>query len=139
MYIILIFNTDTMTFSTTPCPLATVPRPILARTVSVLVVTSTQPMVHTLLVLSDIAAMVAPTTKFVVMHPLDKLHGYRHHCTICCLQVVNYELFKDFTVVATSGPTHQELPPFKWSDTEWARPKGHPDEFKFQPVYINFN
>ena len=57
-----------------------------------------------------------------------------HYCTIYHLQV-NYELFKNFTVVATSGPTHQELPPFKWSDTEWARPKGHPDEFKFQPVF----
>ena len=55
-----------------------------------------------------------------------------------CVQVVNYEHFKNFTVVATSGPTHQELPPFKWSNTEWARPKGHPDEFNFQPV-INFN
>ena len=28
-----------------------------------------------------------------------------------CLLVVNYELFKNFTAVATSGPTHQELPP----------------------------
>ena len=125
-----------MTFSMIPCLLATAPRPILARMVSVLVVTSIQPMVRTLLVLSDIVAMVAPTTKFVVTHPLDELHGcHCHYCTIYCLQVVNYELFKNFTVVATSGPTHQELPPFKWSDTEWARPKGHPDEFKFQPVF----
>jgi hypothetical protein len=49
-------------------------------------------------------------------------------------KLVNYELFTKSTVTATCGPTHQGLPPFQWSKTEWTRPLGHPDVFMFDPV-----
>ena len=129
-----------MTSRKIPCRLATVPHPIQLRTALVLAVTSILLTALTLSVLLGIVAMVAQTTKSVI---LQYMCTFAVLCTVMlppsCVQVVNYEHFKNFTVVATSGPTHQELPPFKWSNTEWARPKGHPDEFNFQPVVINFN
>ena len=53
-------------------------------------------------------------------------------------KIVGIDNFEESSVIATCGPTFQELPPFNWSKTEWKRPLGHPEEFKFKPTTIKF-
>lgn len=49
----------------------------------------------------------------------------------------NYEMFKNYRILAVSGPTHDDQPIFKWSELEEADiipHYGHPDEWNFPVV-----
>lgn len=49
------------------------------------------------------------------------------------------ELLKDFKVVATAGPTHEQQPVFKWSTSGFEPlPLGMPDAFDFAPTVIEW-
>lgn len=46
---------------------------------------------------------------------------------------------QSFSQYIVGGPTYDQQPSFKWSDTEWKRPLGLPDEFKFEPTLLDWN
>ena len=51
-------------------------------------------------------------------------------------KVANKESFPSLEFTAVAGPTHDEFPPFKWSDTLVTPiPEFKPiDEFNFEPI-----
>jgi len=55
-------------------------------------------------------------------------------------KVTNYHLHKNFEMVAECGPTHDQVPPFKWSDHKNAADKhaGQPDVFDFKPILVKW-
>jgi len=46
---------------------------------------------------------------------------------------------KDLSQYIVAGPTFDQQPPFQWSKTEWKRPLGHPDIFKFKPTLLDWS
>lgn len=66
-------------------------------------------------------------------YPL-KVLGHRLHGGTDA-KILSSQLFKNDEVVAVSGPTWDQQPPFKWSTSGYGKtPLGQPDEFKFDPV-----
>lgn len=56
------------------------------------------------------------------------------------LQLTNYDMYKNLEFIAISGPTYDELPAFQWSKADFAKDcphYGHPDVYKFDPIYFN--
>lgn len=53
-------------------------------------------------------------------------------------KILSYQLFKNFTCMAVSGPTHQSLPPFSYTG-QWKSVAhfGQPDIFNFDYVLID--
>lgn len=46
-------------------------------------------------------------------------------------------MFQKLQFIAVSGPTYDNVPAFKWSETDFANTTphfGHPDLFRFEPV-----
>ncbi|XP_046840907.1 putative phospholipase B-like 2 [Xenia sp. Carnegie-2017] len=70
------------------------------------------------------------------VYPIGSLGHRRHGGTDA--KITSYELFKNFTVYAVSGPTYDQQPVFKWSTSGWKRPLGHPDKWDFDPVMITW-
>ncbi|KFD57746.1 hypothetical protein M514_01416 [Trichuris suis] len=53
------------------------------------------------------------------------------------VKATSIDLMKSLRFVAICGPTHDDLPPFQWSQSYWATKLphyGHPDVFSFGPV-----
>ena len=48
-------------------------------------------------------------------------------------------LAKKFSQIVAGGPTFDQQPPFRWSKTEWKKPLGHPDVFRFEPRLLDWN
>lgn len=46
---------------------------------------------------------------------------------------------KKLSQFIVAGPTFDQQPPFQWSKTEWKKPLGHPDQFKFEPALLDWN
>lgn len=46
---------------------------------------------------------------------------------------------QSFSQYIVGGPTYDQQPAFKWSDTKWKRPLGLPDQFKFEPTLLDWN
>jgi len=68
-------------------------------------------------------------------YPFRQL-GHRSHGGID-MKATNYQLFKKLQFVSISGPTYDDVPPFTWSQQDFAATTphfGHPDVFKFPPV-----
>ncbi|XP_043861009.1 putative phospholipase B-like 2 [Dromiciops gliroides] len=54
------------------------------------------------------------------------------------MKVTSYELSKHFHLIAVSGPTWDQLPPFQWSSSPFDKVlhMGHPDLWKFSPIKV---
>ncbi|CAL8107535.1 unnamed protein product [Calicophoron daubneyi] len=56
------------------------------------------------------------------------------------VKITNYTMLYNMNMLATSGPTYSDLPPFQWSKlpVPVERPRMHPDKWMFTPVMTNF-
>ncbi|XP_065197425.1 putative phospholipase B-like 1 [Sycon ciliatum] len=51
-------------------------------------------------------------------------------------KITNAEMMKKLQANIASGPTSEQQPVFKWSQTDVEKPHGHPDAFNFPPLTI---
>ncbi|KAF7238436.1 putative phospholipase B-like 2 [Varanus komodoensis] len=53
-------------------------------------------------------------------------------------QVTSYEMAKNLSLIATSGPTWDDLPAFQWSSSPYRNllHMGHPDLWQFPPIQV---
>jgi len=56
------------------------------------------------------------------------------------LKMVNLDLIKSMQMIAISGPTYQQQPPFEWSkiNITKVRHEGQPDKWNFSPVHVKW-
>lgn len=56
------------------------------------------------------------------------------------MKMTSYEMFRDYGMVAVSGPTWDQVPPFQWSTSPYKDllHMGHPDIWKFKPVKVTW-
>jgi len=63
--------------------------------------------------------------------------GHRRHGGTDC-KATNSQLARTLSQFVVAGPTWDQQPPFQWSKTEWKKPLGHPDIFKFEPSLLDW-
>ncbi|XP_061458353.1 putative phospholipase B-like 2 [Rhineura floridana] len=56
------------------------------------------------------------------------------------MKVTSFEMAKNYSFVATSGPTWDDLPPFQWSSSPFRNllHMGHPDFWRFSPIRVRW-
>ncbi|XP_034026103.1 putative phospholipase B-like 2 [Thalassophryne amazonica] len=56
------------------------------------------------------------------------------------MKMTSYEMFREFGMVAVSGPTWDQVPPFQWSTSPYKdlMHMGHPDTWAFKPVNVKW-
>uniref|UniRef100_A0AAQ5ZQC6 Phospholipase B-like n=1 Tax=Amphiprion ocellaris TaxID=80972 RepID=A0AAQ5ZQC6_AMPOC len=56
------------------------------------------------------------------------------------MKMTSYEMFRDYGMVAVSGPTWDQVPPFQWSTSPYTDllHMGHPDIWAFKPVKVTW-
>ncbi|XP_054852634.1 putative phospholipase B-like 2 [Eublepharis macularius] len=56
------------------------------------------------------------------------------------MKVTSFEMAKNYSFIATSGPTWDYLPPFQWSTSPFINllHMGHPDQWKFSPIQVRW-
>ena len=69
-------------------------------------------------------------------------------CIVCALivhvfaplQMTSYEMFREYGMVAVSGPTWDQVPPFQWSTSPYKdlMHMGHPDTWAFKPIQVSW-
>ena len=66
--------------------------------------------------------------------------SFRPHGAID-VKITNADLLPKLEMVATSGPTYEQQPPFQWSNTKivGVRHTGQPNLFKFGPVHVKWS
>lgn len=72
-------------------------------------------------------------------YPFSAL-GHRSHGGTD-MKLVNYRMVHQFMIMAQSGPTHTNQPPFSWKTSDFAdtvRHEGHPDVFDFEALTTNW-
>lgn len=69
-------------------------------------------------------------------YPFGALGHRRHGGTDC--KATNAGMSKKLSQFVVAGPTSDQQAPFQWSKTEWKRPLGHPDVFKFEPNLLDW-
>ncbi|XP_026574449.1 putative phospholipase B-like 2 [Pseudonaja textilis] len=69
-------------------------------------------------------------------YPFGALHQRRHGGTD--MKVTSFEMMKNYSFLAASGPTWDNLPPFQWSSSPFCNIShmGQPDLWKFSPVQV---
>jgi len=65
-------------------------------------------------------------------YPFGSLGHRRHGATD--VKATNARLAKGLAQFIAAGPTWDAQPAFTWSTSGWPQPKGHPDQFKFEPL-----
>jgi hypothetical protein len=72
------------------------------------------------------------------LYPFSTL-GFRPHGAID-VKLTNYELFSKQEMIANSGPTYQQQPPFQWSTSQLAglQHEGQPDKWEFPGVHVKW-
>uniref|UniRef100_A0A8C8R7P7 Phospholipase B-like n=1 Tax=Pelusios castaneus TaxID=367368 RepID=A0A8C8R7P7_9SAUR len=57
------------------------------------------------------------------------------------MKVTSYAMAKSYSLIAASGPTWDDVPPFQWSTSPYSNllHMGHPDLWKFPPVRIQWD
>lgn len=55
-------------------------------------------------------------------------------------QLTSYGMFRNYTMIAVSGPTWDQVPPFNWSTSPYDKllHMGHPDSWTFKPVEVTW-
>ncbi|KAL7986762.1 hypothetical protein Chor_013045 [Crotalus horridus] len=71
-------------------------------------------------------------------YPFGALHQRRHGATD--VKVTSFEMMKNYSFLAASGPTWDDLPPFQWSSSPYCNipHMGHPDLWKFSPIRVRW-
>ncbi|XP_039188557.1 putative phospholipase B-like 2 [Crotalus tigris] len=71
-------------------------------------------------------------------YPFGALHPRRHGATD--VKVTSFEMMKNYSFLAASGPTWDDLPPFQWSSSPYCNipHMGHPDLWKFSPIRVRW-
>ncbi|XP_054157443.1 putative phospholipase B-like 2 [Oppia nitens] len=71
-------------------------------------------------------------------YPFSSL-GFRPHGAID-VKMTNKDLFSKLEMIANSGPTYEQQPPFQWSNTRivGVLHSGQPDTFQFPPVHVKW-
>uniref|UniRef100_A0A3B3BB57 Phospholipase B-like n=1 Tax=Oryzias melastigma TaxID=30732 RepID=A0A3B3BB57_ORYME len=56
------------------------------------------------------------------------------------MKVTSFEMFKEYGMIAVSGPTWDQLPPFQWSTSPYKDlvHMGHPDVWNFKPIKVTW-
>ncbi|XP_040928403.1 putative phospholipase B-like 2 isoform X2 [Betta splendens] len=56
------------------------------------------------------------------------------------MKMTSYEMFRDYVMVAVSGPTWDQVPVFQWSTSPYKNfiHMGHPDTWKFKPIKVTW-
>lgn len=56
------------------------------------------------------------------------------------LQLTSYEMFREYGMVAVSGPTWDQVPPFQWSASPYKDllHMGQPDVWRFKPIKVTW-
>lgn len=56
------------------------------------------------------------------------------------MQLTSYQMFRDYVMIAVSGPTWDQVPPFQWSTSPYKDllHMGHPDTWTFKPVKVTW-
>ncbi|KAL6114263.1 plbd2 [Pungitius sinensis] len=57
------------------------------------------------------------------------------------MKLTSFEMFRDYGMLAVSGPTWDQVPPFQWSTSPYSdlMHMGHPDSWAFKPVKVSWN
>ncbi|XP_076007165.1 putative phospholipase B-like 2 [Genypterus blacodes] len=57
------------------------------------------------------------------------------------MKLTSYGMFRDFAMVAVSGPTWDQVPPFQWSTSPYRDLPhiGHPDTWMFKPITVTWS
>lgn len=73
-------------------------------------------------------------------YPFESL-GHRPHGETDA-KLTSFALMQKLQFVAVSGPTYDQVPPFKWSESDFkdtVRHRGHPDLWTFEPIITEWN
>lgn len=56
------------------------------------------------------------------------------------MQLTSYKMFRDYGLIAVSGPTWDQVPPFQWSTSPYKDllHMGHPDTWTFKPITVTW-
>lgn len=56
------------------------------------------------------------------------------------MQLTSSKMFRDYGMIAISGPTWDQVPPFQWSTSPYKDllHMGHPDTWTFKPVKVTW-
>lgn len=54
--------------------------------------------------------------------------------------MTSFGMFKEYGMIAVSGPTWDQLPPFQWSTSPYKDlvHMGHPDVWNFKPIKVTW-
>ncbi|KAM8886200.1 putative phospholipase B-like 2 isoform 1-T1 [Spinachia spinachia] len=57
------------------------------------------------------------------------------------MKLTSFGMFRDYGMLAVSGPTWDQVPPFQWSTSPYSdlMHMGHPDSWAFKPVKVSWN
>ncbi|KAK1892988.1 putative phospholipase B-like 2 [Dissostichus eleginoides] len=57
------------------------------------------------------------------------------------MKMTSYGMFRDYGMMAVSGPTWDQVPPFQWSTSPYKdlMHMGHPDTWAFKPIKVTWN
>ncbi|XP_070812719.1 putative phospholipase B-like 2 [Pituophis catenifer annectens] len=71
-------------------------------------------------------------------YPFGALYQRRHGGTD--MKVTSFEMMKNYSFLAVSGPTWDDLPPFQWSTSPYCNIShmGQPDLWKFSPIQVHW-
>ncbi|XP_018524196.1 putative phospholipase B-like 2 [Lates calcarifer] len=56
------------------------------------------------------------------------------------MKMTSYKMFREYSMVAVSGPTWDQVPPFQWSTSPYKdlMHMGHPDTWTFKPIKVTW-
>ncbi|XP_070821410.1 putative phospholipase B-like 2 [Chaetodon trifascialis] len=71
-------------------------------------------------------------------YPFGALRQRQHGGTD--MKMTSYRMLSDYAMMAVSGPTWDQLPPFKWSTSPYKdlMHMGHPDAWTFKPIKVTW-
>ncbi|XP_060926880.1 putative phospholipase B-like 2 [Limanda limanda] len=57
------------------------------------------------------------------------------------MKMTSYKMYQDYGMVAVSGPTWDQVPPFQWSTSPYKdlMHMGHPDTWAFKPIKVSWS
>ncbi|XP_033828794.1 putative phospholipase B-like 2 [Periophthalmus magnuspinnatus] len=72
-------------------------------------------------------------------YPFGALRQRQHGGTD--MKLTSYQMYRDYGMLAVSGPTWDQLPPFQWSTSPYKDllHMGHPDKWTFNPIKVTWN
>lgn len=91
---------------------------------------------------TDMKVCLPPTVTPSLICSASRLSLILMPCLVCSspAQLTSYGMFRDYAMMAVSGPTWDQVPPFRWSTSPYKdlMHMGHPDLWKFKPVKVTW-